>query len=437
MSAGVFLKSRGHDVIVLEKESKTGGVIKTVKKDKFVYDLSTNSGLEKNLSLKELVKTLKIEHLVEYADRKSSKRYILRNDILHGIKGPISAISTSLISFRAKIRFLKDLFIPASSADDETLSSFVKRRFGRDILDFIVNPIVAGVFAGNPDKLSMKANYPVIFDAERKHGSVIKGMKALAKENKKKKKGKKHPKNMFSFKGGMYTIIEECHKYLNENIVTNAEVKSVVKKDNKYEVIYNHNGETIKVDSDNVISTSPSYCASEYFKEIDSTLYEKLNEIKYPKVIVFILAYNKADIKRELDSFGFLIPEKENKHFLGAIWSSTIFSNRSAESAALFTLYLGGDRKFIDDNSIADELNKARNEFKQIMNIDGFAILKEHRVIENAIPQYHMNYPEISNYIDLFERNNPGLHILGAARKGVGLIDNIQKGLDIANKLDN
>ena len=152
----------------------------------------------------------------------------------------------------------------------------------------------------------------------------------------------------------------------------------------------------------------------------------------------FILVYERSAVGQPLDGFGFLIPEKEERSFLGAIWSSVIFPNRSDESKAAFTLFIGGSRDagFVDDVEQM-VIDRARREFELIMKISAEPVLISKRLWPKAIPQYNLGYVEHENFFDHFEKDNKGIILGGNYRGGISVGDCIKNAELVANKIKN
>ena len=160
------------------------------------------------------------------------------------------------------------------------------------------------------------------------------------------------------------------------------------------------------------------------FEEIDAGLIPHLKTVYYPPVKVLYLGFKKKDIGRKLDGFGFLIPEKEKKSFLGAIWSSVIFPNRTDDDKASFTLFIGGSRSpelFEEESSLL--IARVIKEFKGIMEIKNGPILIKERMWAKAIPQYHIGYIELERYFEKVEIKNPGIFLRGNFRGGISIGD--------------
>jgi oxygen-dependent protoporphyrinogen oxidase len=318
----------------------------------------------------------------------------------------------------------------------QSLAEFVKRRLGQEFLDYAINPFVAGVYAGRPEDLSVKSAFPKLYALEEKYGGLIIGTIRSIRERKKRAEVAKQSAKMLSFKKGMIALPKAIEKYFGNNILLSSEVTSIDKNESGYSVSYQQNGKINKVDCSIVLSTIPAYTARSIFTKYDKDFKTHADAIYYPPVLVYYLVYNRKDIKQELDGFGFLIPAKENKSFLGALWSSVIFTDRADENKAAFTLFVGGSR---NPEFVKEErkllLTKVRQEFESLMGIVTEPIFTSERFWEKAIPQYNLGYIEHERFFDDFEKRNPGLFISGNFRGGISVGDCIKNAEIVTNKI--
>jgi oxygen-dependent protoporphyrinogen oxidase len=242
---------------------------------------------------------------------------------------------------------------------------------------------------------------------------------------------------MLSFKDGMKVLPEAIANHLGSRVKLNAEVVSIRKtSDGNYGVTYNEGEQSLTLLTDIILSTIPAYTAAELFGHFEDGIKKHLSAVYYPPVLVLYLAYNKDDIGQPLDGFGFLIPSKEEKSFLGAIWSSVLFPNRAEDNKASFTLFIGGSRNpgFIYDDE--EELIKTvRREFEELMKIKGEPIHLAKRFWEKAIPQYTIGYVEHENYFDHFEKDYRGIFLSGNYRGGISVGDCIKNSELVVDKI--
>ena len=439
LTTAYLLFKEGYDVIVLEQKDTVGGSIETVMENGFLFDRGPNSGLETTPLIRQLVEELKLENQFVYANREGNKRYILRNGELHALPmSPPAFIKSKLFSGKAKLRLLAEPFIGRSKDGYyQSIAEFVTRRLGKEFLDYAINPFVAGVYAGRPEELSVKSAFPKLYALEEDYGGLIIGTIRSIRKRKKSKETSKQSAKMFSFKDGMKELPEAITRKLGNRVNTGVEVFSVRKtSEGNYGVTYREGEQTLTLLADVVLSTVPAYKAAELFGYFDETLVKHLNEIYYPPVLVLYLIYERSVVGQPLDGFGFLIPEKEEKSFLGAIWSSVIFPNRADENKAAFTLFIGGSRDagFVDDVE-QNVIDRARREFELIMKISAEPVLIAKRFWPKAIPQYNLGYVEHENFFDHFEKDNGGIMLGGNYRGGISVGDCIKNAELVVQKI--
>ncbi len=318
----------------------------------------------------------------------------------------------------------------------QSLAEFVKRRLGQEFLDYAINPFVAGVYAGRPEDLSVKSAFPKLYALEEKYGGLIVGTIRSIRERKKRAEVAKQSAKMLSFKNGMIALPKAIEKYFEDRIFLSSEVTSIDQNQNGYTVSYQQNDTINKLYCDAVLSTNPSYSAAKLFSKYDKEFKTHADAIYYPPVLVYYLVYDRKKIKQDLDGFGFLIPAKENKSFLGALWSSVIFSDRTDETKAAFTLFIGGSRNpdFVKEDR-ETLLTKVRKEFEALMGITANPVFSSERFWEKAIPQYNLGYIEHENFFDDFEKRNPGIFISGNFRGGISVGDCIKNAEIVCNKI--
>lgn len=424
-----WLEKDGYDVTILEQNSEAGGAMQTKVVDDFLIDFGPNSGLETTPKIREIVNEIGLANEMIYANEEGNIRYILKNNKLLALPtSPIKFLRTKLFSVQAKLRILKEPFIGKSQDGYyQSIAEFVERRLGKEFLDNAIDPFVSGVFAGDPTKLSVKSAFPKLYRLEEVYGGLIKGMFKGAKERKRSNEESKQSAKMFSFKYGMQSFPKAIAKNIKGRIFYNCIIENIVKNNNKVIVELEQNGIKGKITSDALISTIPSHRLVKISHMFDSELTKHLNEIYYPPVLVLFLGYEIKSITQKLDGFGFLIPSKENKKFLGAIWSSTIFKNRAPKDKAAFTIFVGGARNpEFKVTDVDEKITEVLKEFHEIMGIKTQPILLQWKFWNKAIPQYNLGYVEHENYFDQFEKNNPGIFLSGNFRGGISVGDCIK-----------
>lgn len=428
LTCAYFLTKHGFNVLVLEKENMVGGTMQTIRENGWLIEKGPNSALETTPLFNQIFKEIGIINERIYASTEADKRYILRDSFLHPIPmNPPAFIKSKLWSTKAKLRIFGEIFIGKSNKE-ETVAEFVERRLGKELLDYAINPFVAGVFAGNPEQLSVKYAFPKLYSLEEKYGGLIRGLLKGRKERKQRAEKSKDRAKMFSFINGMNTFPESIAKILNQSIKLNCEVESVIPykegKFTKYVITYSQNDTTQKIEADIVILSVPAFIASKIIRPIDPETSNSLNQIYYPPVAEIFLGYKNQYLNRKLDGFGYLIPAIENKKILGTIWSSTIFPNRAPEGYSAFTTFVGGSRNpEVLENEDNKLLDITRFEVEKIIGISGEP--EYYKIIRwtKAIPQYNIGYGEILKNIEKFELNYKGLYLCSNYRGGISVGD--------------
>jgi oxygen-dependent protoporphyrinogen oxidase len=310
-------------------------------------------------------------------------------------------------------------------------------------LDYAINPFVAGVYAGNPEQLSVQAAFPKLYALEKKYGGLIKGQILGARERKKRSEKAKDRSRLFSYRRGMQTLPEAIGKALGNRVFTNTNVQGVVSSSKEgqaqgrsYRVSATRNGKKTFMDANAVILAVPSYIASTFVEPLDIPLATSLKNIYYPPVAEVFLGFAQDGIQRPLDGFGFLIPSKENRRILGTIWSSTLFPNRAPAGHAALTTFVGGSRQ-PDLAALSDgELTAlVMEELRSIMQISGQPIYSRVKRWDKAIPQYRIGHLAIVKDMEEFESRHRGLFLSGNYRGGIAVGDCIINSEVVANRV--
>ncbi len=415
LSVAHFLSKKTDDFIVLEKSEKTGGNIHSKLIDGYLIENGPNTVLLNNESIKSLIKDCglwnKMSTPLETAE---NNRYVLHQNKLQLLpRNPIEFIKTPLLKWYEKLRLLKEPFIKPHQSDT-SLAEFISRRFGKAILKQFVEPFVTGIYSGNPKKMSAKHTLKMIWEAEQKHGSVIKGLM----------KKKKAPKaRMFNFPNGLSELTDEISQRLKDKIQCNTEVVSIIKIEEGYEIIDSNNN---IIHCQKIISTIPAHSLSKVIETIE--LITNLNAIEYVPVDVFHFGFDKNEVKNQAQGFGVLSKQSDNKHFLGILFNSRIFPHVSPKNKELFTVIVGGSRQSELCSLEKDELEKiVLDEVMELMQCKKMPTFKNHTSYIKGIPQYGLELDQLILEIDKFESNFPNFHILGNYFNGVSVSDCVKK----------
>ena len=308
--------------------------------------------------------------------------------------------------------------------DDESLASFVRRRFGNEALERIAQPMIGGVYTADPEKLSLRATMPQFLELEEKYGSVIKGMSYNEKENE-GDIGARYS-HFLSFKNGMKTLINTIQSKLPENSVSLGEtVKGITPSDQGWNVLTQKR----TTDASAIIITTPSYHAASLIHNFDPSLGSDLSSIEYASSAVIILAYKREDISHDLNGFGFVVPDIENSNLIACSFSSIKFEGRAPRGYVLLRAFVGGALNpgicDLEDTILIQEAEKEVSQILGISSAPEFTILKRY---PEAMPQYHVGHLQFVEKIKEKLNRHQCLEIAGNAYSGVGIPDCVHSG---------
>jgi protoporphyrinogen/coproporphyrinogen III oxidase len=439
LTVAFWARRFGWDVTVLEAAPVPGGTMRTLRTDGWMVEMGPNSALETSPVFGEMFKLLGIESDRWYANEESNKRYILRDGSLHPLPmSPGLFLKSRLWTTRGKLRLLKEPFI-GRAAHEETIAEFVERRLGREFLDYAINPFVAGVFAGNPEQLSVRSAFPKLYALEETYGGLIKGMIGGARERKKRAEVAKDRARMFSFAAGMQSFPDAIARDLGDRVQYHAKVVRIEAQGSTGERrqrfrVTTSSGEARE--SDALVVSVPAFAASGLLGSFADGLAPMLDKVYYPPVAEVFLGFRNDMCSRALDGFGYLIPAVEKRMILGTIWSSVIFADRAPAGHFALTTFVGGSRQpellRHDDATLQAIVLK---ELGKIMGVTGSPVFSHIERWDRAIPQYNIGHAKIMKAIDALEVRHPGLFVCSNYRGGIAVGDCVMNGKKVAERV--
>jgi protoporphyrinogen/coproporphyrinogen III oxidase len=307
----------------------------------------------------------------------------------------------------------------------------VNRRFGTEITQYLFEPVLSGIYAGNPDHLSVQEVLPMLPEWEQKYGSVTAGLM----KNMKAMGGRK----IVAFKGGNAVLAEKLISLLTGTIRFNCTITGITKGATDYIVQYNEDGHTGMLNADRVIFTTPAYSTGAAIASLDAALSESLNNIHYPHMGVLHLGFGEEALAKVPAGFGFLVPHAVKKHFLGAICNSAVFPSRAPAGKVLFTIFTGGSRlEHLFEQLGAEKLQEQIiREFMALLGLQTPPELQRFSEWKKAIPQLNIGHAEIRRQIKTFEQSYPGIQLSGNYISGVAVPVIIKAAKDLADPILN
>ncbi len=440
LTVGAELASKGRRVLVLERSDEPGGAVRTVNVDGFVVEEGPNSLLDTSPAVVDFLDRHGLASDRVFAREEAKKRYVVRRGRPIALPaGPIDFIKSALFGTRAKLHLLKEPFLPAwDNRYEESVAQFVRRRLGEEFLDYAINPFVAGVYAGDPEMLSVPHAFPKLHALEQRYGSLIKGQIRGAKERKQRAEKSKQSARMYSFKKGIGTLPRVLAENAGEGFISGYPISAISVDGREWTVTRSSDcGNTEDLRARSVVYTGRLTDLQQLrLRGVESHLTTRLGEVHYPPVTVLGLGYRQEQIGHPLDGFGVLVPEVEDKHVLGVLFSSTIFPQRAPDGHDLLTVFVGGTRRpdlaLVDDDEL---MNHVRADLRDLLQVDGHPVIVHRRTWKHAIPQYAVGYGEILDNLQRIEDRHPGLFFAGNYRGGISVTDTLKSGLEMADRI--
>jgi len=432
------LKELGLAVSLLEAGDRVGGLVGTVRKDGFLFESGPQSFLGTEEILDLIAKLGIASELLEADPR--APRFILRHGRLQKVPmSPPGLLTSSLLGTKSRWKIVSEPFRQTKPPDaEETIADFVRRKFGHEILEYLVAPFVSGVYAGDPEKLSLRAAFPSLEEWEREHGSVLRGA-IKSRPAKGKRKG---PSPLCSFQSGVELLIHALSENLKDCIQTNSLVVSIKRPghnvNGSHELRIARDGREETLTAETIIMATPAYTASHLVDSISAPLAQALSGIAYAPVAVVAAGYYEKQVMKSLKGFGFLVPRGERIRTLGTVWNSSLFPGRAPESMAQLTSFVGG----ATDPGIVGKSEKeieaiVLKENARILDIEGLPVVTCVWKHTKALPQYNLGHGHIIKLIRDAEREIPGLFFAGNYLEGPSLGKCVEQAFKTAEAVRN
>ena len=430
------LKQLGIHCLVLEARERAGGLISTIRRNGFLFETGPQCPRFQP-SVWQLVRELNLDTEFVAGDP-GAKRYIMRYGRLHRAPfSPGGLIGTRLVGLGSKMRILTEVFgFSRPPASEETLADFVQRKFGAEVLDYLVDPVISTVFFGDAHKMGMESAFPTLVEWERKHGSLARGAiragksKRLApsRDTSPRRAGTKSMNktlrvtdalpSLGSFRSGMAALPERLAAELREGIRYNAAIEAVEKIRNGVGIAESiwrigcPGGEAIL--TEHLILAVPAYVAAQLLASTSPQLAIPLKAIEYAPAFAVASAYDCSQVANPLDGFGFMVPRREGMETICTFWNSSLFPGRAVAGKLLMTSFAGrGANKSglaMNEEGYAEciEAENART-----LGIKGPPLDRVEWKDSRALPQYNVGHAQRVAEIQNILRTIPNLRIVG------------------------
>jgi len=422
----------GLDAQLFEASPRPGGVIQSIAHDGFLLELGPQS-FSGTAPLRALFQGLGMsDQLIQAPEH--APRYVLVDGALRPVPLSPPAFFTSLLidaSTRwALVRDLVGKSVPPEA--DESVAAFVRRKFSPQLLDRLVGPFVSGVYAGDPERLSLRSAFPSLHEAEKSAGSIIRGLLRAAKM----KTGPREGPTLLTFRDGNETLIRALSNILGPSLHTGASITGIsAQNDGSFSAQFEAHGASESISTKSLILATPTDITGKLLSQLDSSFESLLAPIEYAPLAVVSLGYGINDIGHSLDGFGFLVPRSSGLRVLGTVWNSSLFPSRAPKGHALLTSFVGGATDPSAASLPAEALTSlVHREISPILAIAAEPVFSNVAVWPRALPQYNFGHSDRLAAVAKLLGNHPGIWLAGNYLRGPAIGSCVEQALDVADE---
>jgi protoporphyrinogen/coproporphyrinogen III oxidase len=425
------LQKAGIEVLLAEASGRPGGVINSVARDGFLLELGPQS-FSGTSQLRSLCADLGIADQLLEAPAKAP-RYVLIEGKLEPVPmSPPAFFLSKLIDGSTKWALVRDLLGKSAPPDgDESIASFVRRKFSGQLLDRLVGPFVSGVYAGDPEKLSIRSAFPMLHEAEQASGSIIRGMFRVAKN----KKGPRERPTLNTFRDGNETLVRALSSKLGFAVQSQASVAKIFRQDDgSFDVSLESSRGNESVVAKSLILATPTNITGSLLSQLEPSFDSLLTSVEYAAVAVVSLGYRNSDVGHSLDGFGFLVPRSAGLRILGTVWNSALFPGRAPDGHALLTTFVGGATDPSAAKLNRDELSSlVHREIAPLLSIKSTPAFCNVTVWPRALPQYNLGHGKRLASLAANLSRFPGLFLAGNYLRGPAIGSCVEQALSVAD----
>lgn len=438
--------NRACSVTVFDAASEVGGVTGTVRRGDYLIETGADSFITNKPWAVNLCRRLGIEDRLIPTDDKHRRSLVLRNGRPTPVPDGFMLLSPAkvwpvlkspLFSPLGKLRMGLEYFLPRKRHnEDESLADFVRRRFGKQALERLVQPLVGGIYTSDPEKLSLQATLPRFLEMERAHRSLIRASRKQVKRQDASEANSSGARyGLFaSFDEGIAVLPRKLAERIREHgdIRLNAQVTKLSRSADRWECEF-HDGTTRQFDS--VIVALPAQRAADLLNPIAPELATELNQIEYASSSLVVTGHKLSDVEHPLNAFGLVVPAIENRKVLAVSFLSRKFPDRAPDGSVQLRTFVGGAMQpELLDRSDAQLLQVVLDELRQIFGVKGTPEMTSVTRYDRAMPQYHVGHLDRVAAIEKQVAALPGLELAGNAYRGVGIPDCVHSGEQAAER---
>lgn len=443
LATAFALQKAGIDTRIVEAALRPGGLIQSHHRDGYLVECGPQS-FSGNSGLTSICRDLEILDRRIIADSKAP-RFVLIDGSLQNVPMGPGLLASPLLSGGTRTAILRDIFGTSTAPDsDESVASFIRRKFSPMFLDRLVGPFVSGIYAGDPEKLSLRAAFPILHEAELASGSVLRGMFRVMKQRRAKRGSLPREKpTLQTFRDGNETLVSALAEKLGEHLSLDTEVLFIQSLDPSCEpkaprfrvALRTSSGKEI-LETERLVLAVPTDTAGRLLALLNPAFESQLCTVDYSGVAVVSLGYRKEDVGHSLAGFGFLVPRSSGLSVLGTVWNSSLFPGRAPAGHALLTSFVGGATNPGAIGQSADQLAaQAHREIAPLMQLCKEPVFSNVTIWPRALPQYNLGHMARLSEIDKCRAAYPGLYFAGNYLNGPAIGTCVELALKVADEI--
>lgn len=436
LSAAYYLAKAGIRPTLLERASRVGGVIQTEVQQGCVLEEGPDGFMAAKPWAMNLIRELGLADQVMGSNDHSRVTYIVKKGKLvpmpEGLMMMVPTkimplVETHLLSWGAKIRMGLEIFRqPHGPQPDRSVYEFLLDHYGEESIDYLAEPLLAGVYGGDPREMSVNSVLARFVDIETKYGSLTRGVLAARRQQSSNGASSSGGGSfLLTLKPGLGKLIDALRPSAD---VIQAEVETIEQIPGGFRV--RANGDWL--DAEHVVVATPAGNAAPIVQNLQPELAMLLAGIPYTSSITLSLGYRKSTFDHPLAGHGFLVPKKERKHIFGCTWVGNKFDHRVPNNLVLLRCFLGGDSMHLADSQLVEA---AQNDLHGIMGLEAEPIFHNVARWPHSMAQYTVGHEKRVARIDELTRAIPGLYLAGNAYRGIGIPDCVRMGQEAATRI--
>jgi oxygen-dependent protoporphyrinogen oxidase len=437
------LKQRGIPFLLLEKSDRFGGVIQSIQQDGFLFEHGPQS-FTLTSPLNELIESAGLGGELLRAAPRMPRYIFVGGKLVPAPMSPFSLLTTSLLSAGTKWNLLTEpLRRTHPPTEDESIASFVRRKFGASLLDNLAAPFVSGVYAGDPEKLSLRSAFPQVHEWEKNHGSLLRGAISKMRSRPKNPNAQK-TRGICSLQRGVSSLFETLGAQLGDSAILRVGVDQVIRNASpdkqRFEVrcTFGDVERNDSLDASAVICATETAPAGSMLAPSSEQFARSFSRIPYAPIAAVSAGYRREAVGRALDGFGFLAPRTEGLRVLGCVWNSALFPGRAPEEHVLLTSFAGGalnpEMCSWSEERIASAVHE---DLARVLNINEAPVVQSVQIYQGAIPQYNLGHFRIMTELQWTCDATPGLYLAGNYLEGPSMGACVERAFRIVHDVEN